>query len=72
MTGNKDLVMYNVEKDPEKRGVYAVRIPILGGAFYEDEFLVWIDGRWSYPGSDQNYRGNVHGWIGPLQRKMDR
>lgn len=29
-------------------------------------FLMWHDGRWSYPGSDQFYRGHVYQWVGPF------
>jgi hypothetical protein len=56
---------------PEERGVYACRV--LSDRlpnFYEDKFLIWIDNQWGYPGSDQNYRGDVPFWLGPLQRKM--
>jgi hypothetical protein len=64
------VVQYNAE-DPVLTGVYACRVPSdrLPG-LHEDKFLMWMDGRWSYPGSDQNYRGDVDGWIGPLQRRM--
>ena len=27
--------------------------------------LMYVD-RWCYPLSDQNYRGHVYGWVGPL------
>jgi hypothetical protein len=30
------------------------------------ELLVCIDGKWGYPQSDQNYRGHVYGFIGPI------
>jgi len=28
--------------------------------------MMWFDGKWYYPGSDQSYRDHVYGWIGPL------
>jgi hypothetical protein len=64
------VVEYNTD-DPIRTGVYACRVPSdrLPG-LHEDKFLMWMDGRWSYPGSDQNYRGDVDGWVGPLQRRM--
>lgn len=66
------VVPYNTEGAPKETGVYACRIPDdeLGSPFLKDKFLMWFDGKWSHIGSDQNYRGAVLGWIGPLQRKM--
>lgn len=66
-----NFIPYNTEDDPAEVGVYACRLPrdTLPG-MYEDEFLMWYNGRWGYCGSDQRYRGVVSGWIGPLQRKM--
>ena len=65
-----NLIYYNTEYDPAERGVYAVRIPLdCMPGLHEDKFLSW-DGDWFYPGSDQRYRGEVTGWIGPLQRRM--
>lgn len=65
------LIAYNETDDPTENGVYACRVPrgnVPG--LYEDEFLMWYDGQWGYLGSDQRYRGEVFGWIGPLQRRM--
>ena len=39
-----------------------------GRGLVVDIFLMWFNGRWSYLSSDQNFRGEVHGWIGPLPR----
>lgn len=66
-----DVISYVTEGDPTRVGVYACRVPddVIPG-FYKDKFLMWMHGKWSYPGSDQKYRGEVTGWIGPLQRKM--
>lgn len=55
---------------PTEMGVYAVRV-------YDEEidwivrdaFLLWYEGSWEYLGSDQRYRGEVLGWLGPLARK---
>lgn len=65
------MIHYNIGYDPDERGVYACRVPSerLEG-FHEDKFLMWFSEEWVYPGSDQKYRGEVTGWIGPLQRKM--
>lgn len=68
------LVKYNTTEDPEQTatGVYACRVPLNDiPGLYKDEFLMWYGARWSYLGSDQNYRGEVTGWIGPLQRRMN-
>lgn len=65
------MISYNTTNDPTENGTYACRVPseqLLG--LHEDKFLMWFDGRWSYTGSDQYYRGEVTGWIGPLQRRM--
>ena len=64
------VILYN-GGDPVETGVYACRVPSdrMPG-LHDDKFLMWFEGRWSYPGSDQNYRGDVDGWIGPLQRRM--
>lgn len=35
-------------------------------AFTERKILMWFKGQWSYPMSDQTYRGRIYGWIGPL------
>ena len=61
-------IKYNTGFNPSEKGVYACRIPsdILAD-FCEDKFLLWYDG-WCYLGSDQNYRGEVVGWLGPLER----
>lgn len=65
------LITYNETDDPTENGVYACRVPRVNvPGLYEDEFLMWYDGRWGYLGSDQRYRGEVFGWIGPLQRRM--
>ncbi|WOB06516.1 hypothetical protein [Piscinibacter gummiphilus] len=56
---------------PTKTGVYAVRVDDpMGSGLMKDMFLMWIEGRWGYLGSDQFFRGAVHGWIGPLPRKV--
>jgi len=28
---------------------------------------MWIDEQWAHLGSGENYRGEVIGWIGPLE-----
>ena len=28
--------------------------------------LMWFDGQWFYPKSDQAYRGHIYGYLGPL------
>ena len=68
-----ELVKYN-KGQPTEQGVYACRVenPDAGFPLLHDRFLIWINGRWSYLGSDQYYRGKVLGWVGPLQRKMEK
>lgn len=59
--------------DPVESGIYAVRVPSddLPG-FHEDKFLLWYADKWNFLRSDQSYRGEVYGWIGPLARTNDR
>jgi hypothetical protein len=66
------LVEYTTVGNPVSTGVYACRVPSRRemAGMYDDEFLMWYDGRWCHIGSDQFYRGEVKGWIGPLQRRM--
>ena len=32
----------------------------------ERKILMWFDGQWTYPMSDQRYRAPIYGWIGPI------
>jgi hypothetical protein len=64
------LVQYEeIADEPSEPGVYACRVrgdfppPLL-----TDIFLMWDGKRWSYLGSDQFYRGQVYGFLGPLAR----
>lgn len=52
---------------PTKVGVYVVFADSeLGSPFTDRKIMMWHEGRWHYPGSDQRYRCKIHGWIGPL------
>jgi hypothetical protein len=65
------MMIYYETDTPTETGVYACRVPDdirLGLA--KDVFLMWFDSRWGYLGSDQRYRGEVLGWVGPLQRRI--
>lgn len=57
---------------PKKVGVYACRAPLDNihdsATLYEDHFLMWFEGEWYYLDSDQKFRGEVYGWVGPLPR----
>ena len=64
------LVKYTKGEDPTSIGVYACRIPMDDTVLFKDVFLMWHEGRWWYTGSDQRYRGEVTGWVGPLERRM--
>lgn len=55
------------EGDPTINGMYVAYVhPDVTIPYAKKEFLIWIDNRWGYCGSDQWYRGKVYGWIGPL------
>lgn len=65
------IVDYTTDKDPSEVGVYACRVPLHGlETLLEDKFLIWIENAWWHIGSDQRYRGEVIGWVGPLRRKF--
>lgn len=54
---------------PKKNGVYVTYIELHDEIKYKypDKILLtYINGVWNYPRSDQFFRGNVLGWIGPL------
>lgn len=53
--------------NPPRNGMYVAYVNSeYINTYAEKIFLLNIDGKWGYPGSDQLYRGIVHGWIGPL------
>jgi len=54
--------------DPTKPGLYVAYVNDLDNPkakFAKRIFLVWADG-WSYPSSDQKYRGTVYQSVGPF------
>lgn len=56
---------------PTEHGVYACRVrDDLCPHLLKDIFLLWYEGRWSYLGSDQWFRDDVLGFVGPLARKL--
>jgi hypothetical protein len=65
------IIEYATGRLPSRVGVYACRVPDLNTPhLLRDLFLLYIDGQWCYPWSDQRYQGEVKGWIGPLQRRI--
>lgn len=61
------MVRVEVENVPAQNGLYVAYVdPDMDVPFSAKLLLMWMDGRWGYPGSDQNYRGTVYGWVGPL------
>lgn len=51
---------------PLKNGHYICWVDQKGLPYANKLFLIWHDGRWSYPSSDQFYRGHVYQFMGPL------
>ena len=52
---------------PTKNGMYVAFVnPKMSIHWAERMLLMFIDGKWGYRDSDQNYRQHVYGWIGPL------
>lgn len=65
------MIEYTTGK-PNAVGVYACRLrrPDMPDGLLDDEFLLWMENRWYYCGSDQECRYEVLGWIGPLRRRF--
>ncbi len=61
------MIQYNTTDDPVETGVYACRLQTDFVGLYVDAFLRWSDNEWWYLG-DHICRGDMIGWIGPLQR----
>lgn len=51
---------------PISNGMYVAYVEGPLKNFLKKELLMWVQNKWSYPSSDQNYRGQIYGWIGPL------
>lgn len=55
------------EGDPPRPGSYVVYTDgTLSHRHASRVLLMWSEGRWWYPLSDQKFRGHCYGWIGPL------
>lgn len=52
--------------NPRIDGMYVAYVEGIIEPYTKRELLMWVYGVWSYPGSDQKYRGTIYGWIGPL------
>lgn len=65
------MIEYIINYLPTEKGVYACRVITDDAIFWlDDVFLLWDGENWCHLRSNQLYRGDVIGWIGPLQRKM--
>ena len=51
---------------PTKQGMYIIYEGDSFPGLPHKQLMMWINNRWGYPSSTENYRGNVLGWIGPL------
>jgi hypothetical protein len=57
--------------EPKQQGTYIAYVEMNEGFPYpEKQMLMWVNGRWGYPSSDQYFRKKVFGWIGPLPCPM--
>ena len=56
------------DRNPSESGLYVAYVQSQGmlNPYAEKVLLMWIGGVWGYPSSDQNFRGEVYGWMGPL------
>lgn len=65
------MLNYKRNVKPGKTGVYACRVPFPDAPLLHEDRFLFFDAssqKWSYLSSDQYYRGEVIGWIGPLER----
>lgn len=54
---------------PDRQGSYVAYVPLsrAGGLTVCDRVLLtYVGGRWGYPASDQRFRGEILGYVGPL------
>lgn len=51
---------------PQHNGMYVCYTEDLPGNLTDKILLTYINGKWSYPGSDQYYRGKIIAYLGPL------
>lgn len=53
--------------EPGETGLYVAYVDSdMARVSAERKLLFWLNGKWGYPMSDQNFRGHVYGCIGPL------
>lgn len=65
------IVEYNCTDEPTETGVYACRVTDpLNPDLLMDVFLMRMEGTWWYLRSDAKFRDTVHGWVGPLRRRL--
>lgn len=65
------VIEYTVGERPAESGVYACRVQSdVGPSWLEDKFLLWDGQSWWHLRSSIQYRDDVIGWIGPLQRRL--
>ncbi len=60
------MISFGDNGNPPSVGSYVAYVSGDVPAFAERVFLLWDGKRWSYPLSDQNYRGHIYAWVGPL------
>lgn len=53
-------------ESPVQTGLYLIFADPKVGIHTTRMLMLWINDRWCYPSSDQNYRGKVYGWLGPI------
>jgi len=56
--------------EPSEQGTYVAYARSAVPGSTERLILVWFEGQWSYPLSDQIFRGDVIGHVGPLPPTM--
>lgn len=55
------------QDEPDQSGLYVAYINSDFTDKYADrKLLMWYDGQWTYPMSDQRFRGHVYECLGPL------
>jgi len=64
------VISYNIGTKIPSHGMYACRVVGATANLLEDRFLQWDANGWSQDGI--KFRGEVVGWVGPLQRNPSR
>jgi len=53
--------------DPTENGMYVAYVdPVMNIPYADKKLLMFINGKWGYRSSSEDYSGCIYGWIGPI------